>query len=63
MPAIASTAHSEDALGGNLALVRLSREMLKLMSACIGPEETSRTSARLDRLHETQEFKALLNKQ
>jgi len=37
--------------------------MLKLMSACLGPEETSRTSARLDRLHETTEFKLLLGKQ
>lgn len=52
----------DSALGGSLALVRLSREMLLLMSACLGPEETSRTSGRLDKLHETDEFKILLNR-
>ena len=48
--------------GGSLALVKLSREMLQQMSACVGPEETSRTSERLDRLHETEGFQALLRK-
>ena len=61
--ATALTEASEDTLGGNLILIRLSREMLTLMSACLGPEETSKTSARLDKLHETTEFKQLLEKQ
>jgi hypothetical protein len=54
--------HTESTLGGDLALARLSREMLVLMIDCLGPEETPRTSARLDTLHETEKFKALLRK-